>query len=46
MVSFVYKNHTLMRLLKQRGDALKYHDPIELKRLNKLITRLLAKKMY
>lgn len=46
MVSFVYKNYSLMRLLKQRGDALKYHDPIELKRLNKLITILLTKKMY
>lgn len=38
MINFAYKNQQLLFLLKQRGNALKYHNKLELKRINKLIT--------
>ena len=45
MVNFVYKNQQLLKLLAQRGDALKYHNQLELKRLNKLITVKVTKQL-
>jgi hypothetical protein len=44
MVTFLYKNQQLLKLLKQRGDALKYHDKVELRRLNKLLTAKVSKR--
>jgi hypothetical protein len=44
-ISFAYSNQTLLHLLKDRGDALKWHSNAQLKKINKQITRLVHNRM-